>query len=256
MATTKTTTVPTRATAKSAAETATLGLPAGSLGFFRDLAEDAGNWGGNPWFDGNVAVGRSAAGYVRRLVQAGLIESHDDDGHAYAVFTDAGIDAAGKLGIDLTWIRGSVAAARPATPTEADVIAKAVRRRGPAKTGNTATDRKVNAIKSAGRGAKADDGRAAVNLGDFPAGRSRAERRAVGARYVRAMLRRAGFETRAVTPTWIASIGGTEAFAAIAIRTDGDLVAARALFAEASCPFEVVYETGLRYFINWKPGQP
>lgn len=81
-----------------------LGLPAGSYGFFVDLANDAGNWGGHPWFDGNVASGRSAAGYVKRLVAEGLIESATGEDGAYCVFTPAGIEAAGKVGIDLTWI--------------------------------------------------------------------------------------------------------------------------------------------------------
>lgn len=81
-----------------------LNLPVKSAEFFEDLANDAGNWSGNPYFDGNVAAGRSAAGMVRKLVEVGLIESGDDDGHAFAIFTDKGVEAAAKIGIDLNWI--------------------------------------------------------------------------------------------------------------------------------------------------------
>lgn len=110
---TRTETDPTAATrtdpkgpAMTAKPTNALGLPAGSYDYFCDLANDAGNWSGNPWFDGNVSAGRSTPGYVARLVKAGLIESHyDDEQHmAFCVFTVAGIVAAAKIGIDLSWL--------------------------------------------------------------------------------------------------------------------------------------------------------
>lgn len=85
--------------------TETLGLPAKSLAFFRDLAEDAGNWSGNPWLNGNVAAGKSSSGMSQTLVRHGLITIGNDCGDAYAVFTPKGIEAAAKLGIDLSWIK-------------------------------------------------------------------------------------------------------------------------------------------------------
>jgi hypothetical protein len=91
-----------------------LGLPEKSAAFFMDLAEDACNWGGKPWFDGNVASGPSAAGMVGRLVGAGLIVSEEyERGHAYAVFTHRGVAAATKLGIDLSWIPRNSLAGEP-----------------------------------------------------------------------------------------------------------------------------------------------
>jgi hypothetical protein len=84
-----------------------LGLPAKSFDYFRALADDAANWNGNPWLDGNVASGRSASGMSQALVRHGLITVwHDDEqGLAFASFTPAGIEAASKVGIDLTWIQ-------------------------------------------------------------------------------------------------------------------------------------------------------
>lgn len=79
-----------------------LGLPAGSLEYFKDLAEDAPNWSGSPYTQGNVDRGRSTAGYVGRLRTAGLIETHDDENAVVVTFTPAGVRAAAQLGIDLT----------------------------------------------------------------------------------------------------------------------------------------------------------
>lgn len=81
-----------------------VGLPLGSFTYFIALADDAPNWGGRPWFDGNVAAGPSTSGWVNRLVKAELIVSHhDDDRHAsYAQFTRKGVELAAKLGLDLT----------------------------------------------------------------------------------------------------------------------------------------------------------
>lgn len=79
-----------------------LGLAAKSYDFFVALAKDAPNWGGFPWFDGNIGAGRSAAGMVGYLVRKGLITSESDGEQAYCVFTDAGVDAAARVGIDLT----------------------------------------------------------------------------------------------------------------------------------------------------------
>jgi len=84
------------------AQAKTLGLPLKSFQFFRDLAEDAGNWGGTPLIGGNVAAGRSAGGMTRKLIDAGLIRTFDDEGDSFASFTAEGIAAAAKLGIDLS----------------------------------------------------------------------------------------------------------------------------------------------------------
>lgn len=81
-----------------------LGKAHKSADFFAQLADDAGNWSGNPWFQGNVDFGTSTQGCVKKLVEAGLINptSGGRDG-AYADFTDAGVIAAGLIGIDLTY---------------------------------------------------------------------------------------------------------------------------------------------------------
>lgn len=136
-----------RKSTTAAPATETLGLPAGSLSFFTDLANDAGNWGGNPWFSGNIASGRSASGFVGRLVKAGLIESHTDGSDAFCVFTDEGIRAAGKLGIDLTWIREVadvevVGAAKPAVEA-----AKAVKPAKASKARKSASKAKLTVVK-------------------------------------------------------------------------------------------------------------
>jgi hypothetical protein len=90
----------------SAKATNVLNLPTASFDYFALLANDAGNWSGNPYFDGNVSSGRSTSGYVRTLKAAGLIESqYDEDARmSFAVFTDEGIRAAALIGIDLTYI--------------------------------------------------------------------------------------------------------------------------------------------------------
>ena len=86
--------------------TKTLGLGKAhkSAQYFLDLAEDAGNWGGMPWLDGNVAAGKGASAMSQTLVKAGLIKVEDSGEGAFAIFTPEGIEAAGKVGIDLEWL--------------------------------------------------------------------------------------------------------------------------------------------------------
>lgn len=81
-------------------------IPSKSLAFFTDLANDAGNWSGQPWLDGNVASGKSASAMSQTLVRHGLIKiGHGgDDGGAFAYFTDEGVEFAASLGIDLKWL--------------------------------------------------------------------------------------------------------------------------------------------------------
>ena len=56
-----------------------LGLPEGSARFFADAAHDAGNWSGSPLIGGNIASGRSAAGWMKKLNAEGLTTSFQDD---------------------------------------------------------------------------------------------------------------------------------------------------------------------------------
>ena len=47
-----------------------LGLPEGSARFFADAAHDASNWSGSPLIGGNIASGRSAAGWMKKSLSA------------------------------------------------------------------------------------------------------------------------------------------------------------------------------------------
>jgi len=72
---------------------------------FREYAEDAGNWSGNPWVsDGNISPTRQTRGNLGDLVKKQLIKIEDSDGQKYIEFTQLGIKYAETLGIDLSWI--------------------------------------------------------------------------------------------------------------------------------------------------------
>lgn len=70
---------------------------------FTVYAEDAANWSGNPWVSvGNICPTKEMRGNLGDLVKKGLINIQDCDGDRYVVFTDAGVQYAGTLGIDVT----------------------------------------------------------------------------------------------------------------------------------------------------------
>jgi hypothetical protein len=77
----------------------TTNLTTQSLALFLELANDAGNWGGSPLFQGDKAQ----CGNLSDLKRHGLIyTSEDDDGCVFVDFTDAGISFAKSCGIHLS----------------------------------------------------------------------------------------------------------------------------------------------------------
>lgn len=80
-------------------------LTPASLELFLAYAEDAGNWSGNPWVDGNVSLDAAGRGNLTDLKRKGLLQTFDDgEGAMYIEFTDAGKTLAAAHGIDLSWI--------------------------------------------------------------------------------------------------------------------------------------------------------
>lgn len=77
-----------------------VGLPVGSATALLAYANDAGNWGGNPWVNGNVNFGKSTGGYIGKLVAAGMITlgGGEDGEETFIIFTPAGVEAALALG--------------------------------------------------------------------------------------------------------------------------------------------------------------
>jgi hypothetical protein len=82
----------------------TTNLTSASLDLFLAYAEDAGNWSGNPWVDGNVSLDAAGRGNLTDLKRKGLLQTLTDGRDAYIVFTDAGKTLAAEHGIDLSWV--------------------------------------------------------------------------------------------------------------------------------------------------------
>jgi hypothetical protein len=61
----------------------TTNLTSASLDLFLAYAEDAGNWSGNPWVDGNVSLDAAGRGNLTDLKRKGLLQTFTDDGDAY-----------------------------------------------------------------------------------------------------------------------------------------------------------------------------
>lgn len=62
-----------------------------SLKTFLMYAEDSENWGGLPYVsEGNIDCTKQMRGHLSHLVQAGLIDIHNDGLSNYIQFTDAG----------------------------------------------------------------------------------------------------------------------------------------------------------------------
>lgn len=75
-----------------------------SLELFLALAEDAGNWSGEPLFGGNFSVSQADKGNLTDLKVKGLVRTTNDGRDVFVQFTDAGIELSGQHGIDLSWI--------------------------------------------------------------------------------------------------------------------------------------------------------
>jgi len=76
-------------------------LTATSYKLFCDLANDAGNWSGEPMLGGNVGSDAALRGNIADLKKKGLITTFRDEGCTFVQFTDAGVAYAASLGITL-----------------------------------------------------------------------------------------------------------------------------------------------------------
>lgn len=78
-------------------------LTADSIATFRAYAEDAPNWGGNPYVsNGNITCTKEMRGNLTDLVKKGLIRICSFDLGQYIEFTAEGKAAAASLGISLS----------------------------------------------------------------------------------------------------------------------------------------------------------
>ena len=75
-----------------------INLTSASLELFKSLVEDAPNWSGSPL----ITVSHAERGNLTHLKKLGLLETFDDRGDMFAVFTDAGKQFATELGYDAT----------------------------------------------------------------------------------------------------------------------------------------------------------
>jgi len=71
----------------------------GAKKLFIDYAEDSANWGGTPLVGGNVDSSEKNNGYLTKLKKEGLIETFQDEGAAWILFTKKGVAYAESLGI-------------------------------------------------------------------------------------------------------------------------------------------------------------
>lgn len=113
-----------------------VGLPVGSATALLAYAQDAANWSGCPWVNGNVNFGKATGGYINKLQAAGYIVLGTDGDETFITFTPAGIDAAEALGADLGYLRDdegdAMEPAEEATPAPKKAEVKVV-----AEVGNT-----------------------------------------------------------------------------------------------------------------------
>lgn len=78
-------------------------LTPASSELFNRVADDAPNWGGNPYLAGNIGLTKPERGNLTQLKRAGLILTHDDPesqggGGEYVSFTEAGHKLAHERG--------------------------------------------------------------------------------------------------------------------------------------------------------------
>lgn len=71
---------------------------------FMELADDAGNWSGQPLLGGNVSSSKELRGNVTQLKRAGLISTQQDEGQTWVNFSPKGIEYAAQHGKDLSFI--------------------------------------------------------------------------------------------------------------------------------------------------------
>jgi hypothetical protein len=68
---------------------------------FKDYADDAGNWSGQPLVGGNVTSGKKERGNLTQLKIAGLIKTFESDGHMWLTFTENGYHYACSLPVSI-----------------------------------------------------------------------------------------------------------------------------------------------------------
>jgi hypothetical protein len=73
-----------------------------SKSLFTELADDAGNWSGQPLIGGNVELTKEERGNLTHLKKLNLIATFNSDGDMFVSFTAEGVAYAKSLGIDLT----------------------------------------------------------------------------------------------------------------------------------------------------------
>jgi hypothetical protein len=139
----------------------TLGLPAKSADYFAALANDAGNWGGAPWLDGNVSGGRGASAMSQTLIKRGLIvveigEGGDGQPAAFAMFTQLGVEAAEKIGIDKANFGGNVAPTPDFVPAPAHEISDDAAANRKAARATKSTSKSAASRKSSDKPAKSE----------------------------------------------------------------------------------------------------
>lgn len=78
----------------------TINLTPDSLRVFTDFANDAGNWNGSPLIAGNIVLSAADCGNLTDLKKKGLLITEGNGENAWIVFTKAGVDLMGELGID------------------------------------------------------------------------------------------------------------------------------------------------------------
>ena len=72
-----------------------------SKALFVAYANDAGNWNGTPMVGGNVGGSKEDRGNLTDLKRKGLLTTFRDEGLDWVSFTDAGLDYAKSIGIEL-----------------------------------------------------------------------------------------------------------------------------------------------------------
>lgn len=75
-------------------------LTPASLELFLGLAEDAVNWSGSPL----VTVTPAQRGNLTHLKRVGLLDTFEDEGCVFAIFTESGRALAVEHGVDDTYL--------------------------------------------------------------------------------------------------------------------------------------------------------
>ena len=67
--------------------------------WFTDIAQDSGNWGGNPWVDGQGNIGRVPKPHLENMEKKGLLVVHRNEEGVSVTITRLGGDKAAEMGI-------------------------------------------------------------------------------------------------------------------------------------------------------------